>query len=145
MTVRKSNILAAACNTLHSFPLGASQSSTSSIWQRQGTRQQESTRCIQNGYATIAGDAKGASEHLEGKDSNHVWPTAPKGQSCPTPYQIFDLKHNAAYSKAQYYRLVKLYHPDLNGTASKKISDQVKMERYRLIVAAHNSLRSRKA
>ena len=54
------------------------------------------------------------------------------------------MKHNALYSKARFYELVKMYHPDLsngNGSSSHpSISQQVKMERYRLIVAAHNIL-----
>ncbi|KAF2764032.1 hypothetical protein EJ03DRAFT_242842, partial [Teratosphaeria nubilosa] len=71
----------------------------------------------------------------------HVWPETPKGRSCPSPYAIFGIKHNAVYSKGKYYELVKLYHPDLS--KDKHNGDpahQLKMERYRLIVAAHNIL-----
>lgn len=141
MIIRKSSILA-ACNTVHSLPLGASQSqsSTSSISRRRGTRQHDVHREHRYGYATIADDAKGSPEHEEQSSNGHTWPTALSGQSCPTPYQIFDLKQNATYSKAQYYKLVKLYHPDLNGGLDKNIPGSVKMERYRLIVAAHTIL-----
>jgi len=52
------------------------------------------------------------------------------------------MKHNAQYSKARFYELVKIYHPDLsNGSAQPEdVSLQVKMERYRLLVAAHTIL-----
>ncbi|TKA71613.1 hypothetical protein B0A55_07254 [Friedmanniomyces simplex] len=48
------------------------------------------------------------------------------------------MKSNAAYSKGDFYQLVKLYHPDLQSTST--IAHQLKMERYRLIVAAHTIL-----
>lgn len=57
----------------------------------------------------------------------------------PTPYQIFEMKTGAAYSKARFYELVKLYHPDRNGEAV-TIPRHVKMERYRLVVAANHIL-----
>ncbi|KAK3105469.1 J domain-containing protein 1, partial [Teratosphaeriaceae sp. CCFEE 6253] len=48
------------------------------------------------------------------------------------------MNSNAAYTKAHFYQLVKLYHPDL--TSSSSVAHQLKMERYRLIVAAHTIL-----
>ncbi|KAF7196149.1 J domain-containing protein 1 [Pseudocercospora fuligena] len=143
MIIKRSSLLAA--NHLQSFhaSLSAAQSSTSpsSRQQRQGTRP---AQCLRYGYATVAGDSSsnGHSEPAEKPESEHVWPEPHKGQKSPTPYQIFDLKHDGKYSKAQYYKLVKLYHPDLHGNGKSKDDPvhQLKMERYRLIVAAHNIL-----
>ena len=75
---------------------------------------------------------------------NELWPDIPHS-SIPTPYQIFQLKRNAQYTKIRYYQLVKLYHPDRSnqGHCSSHIAGlpgAVKMERYRLIVAAHEIL-----
>lgn len=61
----------------------------------------------------------------------------PKGQRCPTPYQIFALKKNEAYSKSRFYQLVKVYHPDRSSTSESGISHEIKSERYRLVVAAN--------
>lgn len=70
-----------------------------------------------------------------------IWPDTPKGHICPTPYQIFDLHRNAPYTKERFYQLVKLYHPDRNGHAQDLITcHKTKLERYRLIVAAHDIL-----
>lgn len=60
-----------------------------------------------------------------------------------TPYDIFKQKPNAPYSKARFYDLVKIYHPDrpCNGhPLCKDISPEVRLHRYRLIVAAHEIL-----
>ncbi|KAF2155362.1 hypothetical protein K461DRAFT_112072 [Myriangium duriaei CBS 260.36] len=73
---------------------------------------------------------------------------ADHGHTCPTPYQIFAISKTAPYSKTRFYELVKLYHPDRNGTCqndalrsvSSGISHDIKLERYRLIVAAHTIL-----
>lgn len=59
----------------------------------------------------------------------------------PTPYQIFNQKKGSKYSKQRFYELVKIYHPDrhdpdLNG----EFSYDVKLERYRLVVAANDIL-----
>ncbi|KAF2170660.1 hypothetical protein M409DRAFT_64314 [Zasmidium cellare ATCC 36951] len=137
MIAKKPSVLLAACNTLQSIPT-ASQSTTSS-WQR-GTRPSRGAAKKAKGYATIAGDERHSHEQPERQENGHVWPETPKGRASPTPYQIFDLKQNGVYSKARYYQLVKMYHPDLNGCASHGISDKVKMERYRLIVSAHTIL-----
>ena len=47
---------------------------------------------------------------------------------------------SATYTKARFYELVKVYHPDKNASPDDRISRAVKMERYRMIVAAHNIL-----
>lgn len=67
------------------------------------------------------------------------WPTT---QSF-TPYDIFRQEPTAPYSKRRYYELVKIYHPDHQSGKPpqlKNISDEAKLQRYRLIVAAHEIL-----
>ncbi|CAK3988717.1 related to J domain-containing 1 [Lecanosticta acicola] len=141
MIVKKPSILLAACNTLQStlsFP--SSQSSTSSAGRPRGTRPPKRLSERGRGYATIAGDARESNGQSDSRDSEHEWPQAPSGQPCPTPYQIFDLKQNGTYSKARYYKLVKLYHPDIRSGTNNGLSENVRMERYRMIVAAHHIL-----
>lgn len=135
MTVRKPSALLSAYNTLSATHFSAAQSSTSStIAGRRGTRSQI---CRSSGYGTIAGDAR---EQPERTEVYHSWPQAPKGHAHPTPYQIFDLRQNAPYAKAKYYELVKIYHPDKNGSSASNIEHALRIERYRLIVAAHTIL-----
>ena len=73
------------------------------------------------------------------------WPKTKPATAIPTPYQIFQLKNSAPYSKRRFYELVKLYHPDkhchdANGSRKNSLSYDVKMERYRLVVAANEIL-----
>lgn len=65
------------------------------------------------------------------------WPTAQD----PTPYEIFDQQKSAPYSKAKFYELVKLYHPDRHHhTAHQGLAHATKLERYRLVIAANHIL-----
>lgn len=73
------------------------------------------------------------------------WPDLPSATAIPNPYQIFQQKKNAPYSKHRFYELVKLYHPDRHGheqnpSSINFLSEAVKMERYRLVVAANDIL-----
>lgn len=141
MLLKKPSILFGAYTNIHSLP-SVSGSSTSSSRRRESTRQQRSSRRERRGYATIADNAQ---EHHGAQEQHghaeHPWPKPLEGQTCPTPYQIFAMKHKATYSKSRFYELVKVYHPDLsNGSSPDNVSHQMKMERYRLIVAAHTIL-----
>ena len=73
------------------------------------------------------------------------WPDLSSATTVPTPYQIFKLAKGAPYSKRRFYELVKLYHPDRyrhdeDSSSSSCLSRAVKLERYRLIVAANDIL-----
>ncbi|KAH0556022.1 hypothetical protein GP486_006036 [Trichoglossum hirsutum] len=78
-------------------------------------------------------------------DSDLHWPDLPIS-ILPTPYQIFNQKKGAPYSKQRFYELVKLYHPDRNGHTEEDclnncgVSRGVGLERYRLVVAANSIL-----
>lgn len=134
MLIRKPLLLPSTYGSLQAFHTSASnhKSSTSSTrcWTKTSTRPQQ--QCSPKGYATISGTG---TEHAHEKD--YDWPLPPKGQRCPTPYQIFALKKNQAYSKARFYQLVKIYHPDKSDASDSGISQEMKSERYRLVVAAN--------
>ena len=74
-----------------------------------------------------------------GDDPDLSWPTTP----FITPYDIFKQKRNQPYSKGRFYDLVKIYHPDrpCNGhPLCRDISPEVRLHRYRLVVAANEIL-----
>lgn len=92
------------------------------------------------GFADVRTDecTKSQSDHL-------IWPESTPATAIPTPYQIFHLDKTAVYSKKHFYELVKLYHPDRhisepNLSNDTSISRDVRIERYRLVVAAHKIL-----
>ncbi|KAI4731685.1 hypothetical protein E4T49_00698 [Aureobasidium sp. EXF-10728] len=106
--------------------------------------------CARRGYATIAGDPMSAASTDPSSSSSPSppddmpWPKAPKGHSHPTPYQILSTTEAEPYSKRRFYELVKLYHPD-SGACEKhhhhhSVPQTLRLERYRLVVAAHTIL-----
>lgn len=139
MIIRKSSLLLSTYATFHPFTSSISISSTSSDHRRKSTRPQQQHRRHRRCYATITSD--NADPHISPENDQHTWPEPPKGQPCPTPYQILAMKDNAGvYSKTRFYELVKLYHPDRDNGADVNIPQAVRIERYRLIVAAHTIL-----
>ncbi|KFG85346.1 putative Hsp40 co-chaperone Jid1 [Metarhizium anisopliae] len=66
------------------------------------------------------------------------WPAS----SAPTPHEILGVAPGAPYSKDRFNQLVKMYHPDMSGADARvrHLPQSVRLERYRLIVAAHNLL-----
>jgi hypothetical protein len=79
----------------------------------------------------------------QSSDSHHQtlpWPEVTYAQAIPTPYQIFHQKKGSPYSKHRFYELVKIYHPDKFHHSIDVIPHAVKLERYRLIIAANNLL-----
>jgi len=84
-------------------------------------------------YATVNGNSRSSSSSA----SSSKWPSCAN----PTPYQIFDQQKTAPYSKARFYELVKIYHPDRHiQSLGDALTDDVRLERYRLIVAANEIL-----
>ncbi|PYH77032.1 hypothetical protein BO82DRAFT_386854 [Aspergillus uvarum CBS 121591] len=94
-----------------------------------------------------------------------TWPTTPTF----TPYDLFHLDQKAPYTKTRYYELVKIYHPDRSlpssgggggggGSSSsssnhhhhhhhhhqhpllQNLTPEVRLQRYHLLVAAHELL-----
>ena len=71
------------------------------------------------------------------------WPKAAHHTAVPTPYEIFKQKKGSPYSKRRFYELVKIYHPDRNMSDAESpgcVSRAIRLERYRLIVAANDIL-----
>lgn len=70
------------------------------------------------------------------------WPDAEKPHKTPTPYQILRCRRGDAYSKHRFYALVKLYHPDAchASPAIAQLPLHVRLERYRMLVTAHDIL-----
>ncbi|KAL1847392.1 hypothetical protein VTK73DRAFT_10369 [Phialemonium thermophilum] len=83
-----------------------------------------------------AGKEKGADASAKQRHHLH-WPTSPN----PTPYDVFNLSKGAAYDKARFYDLVKIYHPDRRiHNSDDGIPHHTKLERYRLVIAANHIL-----
>ncbi|KAF2242110.1 hypothetical protein BU26DRAFT_439628 [Trematosphaeria pertusa] len=70
------------------------------------------------------------------------WPAPIHPHRTPTPYQILSCGRGEAYTKHRFYSLVKLYHPDRCSPSSPvaHLPHAVRLERYRLLVAAHTIL-----
>lgn len=140
MLIRTPNILFVKYGTLASISANASTStsSTSLNQYRKRTRNQRYPSRGNKSYATIAESNFEQRHRFE--HAQYSWPKPPDGHPHPTPYQIFDMTNDASYSKSRYYELVKLYHPDRASIRSDDLPRPVKLERYRLIVAAHTIL-----
>jgi len=67
------------------------------------------------------------------------WPQPVAPHTTPTPYQILQCAKGDVYSKHRFCALVKLYHPDHCHPASAvaRLPRHVRLDRYRLLVAAH--------
>lgn len=84
--------------------------------------------------------------HGRGPDchDNMNWPTKIQSSPIPTPYEIFNLDKGAVYTKHRFYELVKIYHPDRHlledNPYSREISHSERLERYRLVILAHEIL-----
>ncbi|KAK4556387.1 J domain-containing protein 1 [Recurvomyces mirabilis] len=148
MLSKKPSLLISAYCSFHSLHNAAGSTTSSCRRPRDGTRLSTRADDAKRSYATITGDHD--AHHEEPREApkrkpEHQWPVAPTGHQHPTPYQILSMKTTTAtYTKARYYQLVKMYHPDLSHTATSNhpypMNATIKMERYRLIVAAHTIL-----
>lgn len=94
----------------------------------------------------MRGFADVRSDHCSKCQSVHLpWPELTPATAIPTPYQILHLEKNATYSKQHFYELAKVYHPDRHLSEPElsdetSLSSDVRIERYRLVVAAHEIL-----
>lgn len=85
-------------------------------------------------YASVPGPS---SKRSHSAGTGYTWPTSP----CPTPYEVLAHSRNAQYNKAIFYELVKIYHPDRTHVAANlSVPYAVRLERYRLVVAANEIL-----
>ncbi|KAL2024883.1 hypothetical protein VTK56DRAFT_3582 [Thermocarpiscus australiensis] len=87
-------------------------------------------------YASVHNDMPNPERKVKASDQPS-WPTSAN----PSPYEIFGLAKDAPYTKARFFQLAKLYHPDRHRHSSGDgISHRTKLERYRLVVAANEIL-----
>ncbi|KAL9110395.1 MAG: hypothetical protein Q9227_005126 [Pyrenula ochraceoflavens] len=80
---------------------------------------------------------------IRSQSTVHSWPESKEHSHDPTPYDILHLGRKEEYSKRKFYELVKIYHPDRSEhdeSACQGISAAEKLERYRLIIRAHEIL-----
>ena len=144
MLLRKPGLLFSSYGSLHSsnclchhHPLNTSSTSVDHPRARHPRPTQTPQWRRRRGYANVISDS---ANRLQ-------WPETPHPTAVPTPYQIFCQKKGTPYSKRRFYELVKLYHPDrhghgppLNESPARRLSHAVRLERYRLVVAANDIL-----
>ncbi|KAI0200672.1 hypothetical protein F4808DRAFT_147891 [Astrocystis sublimbata] len=92
-----------------------------------------SVRC----YASVSGPPHGQPSSSFSAAGRYTWPTSPH----PTPYEVLAHPRGTRYNKALFYELVKIYHPDKAvSDADSSISSAVRLDRYRMVVAANEIL-----
>lgn len=113
------------------------QSSTSCRCRPPVSRRPPPTRQSRN-YANLIDDA--APHGID--EADPTWPDPIHPHTTPTPYQILSLRKDEPYTKQRFYALVKLYHPDRCHPTSPitALPRSTRLERYRLLVAAHTLL-----
>ncbi|KAJ5643685.1 uncharacterized protein N7484_006192 [Penicillium longicatenatum] len=89
-----------------------------------------------NGSSSILNLASTARSYATASDTSGYQDAWPKSPSF-TPYDILNIPRNGTYTKTRYYDLVKLYHPDRH---SADITPEVRLQRYKIVVAAHEIL-----
>lgn len=119
-------------NSQTPIPYASNSTADQPLFQGRVTRRHQRQR-----YATVRDEL---SDHHQIK-----WPESKSATVLPTPYQIFQQKQSAPYSKRRFYELVKIYHPDRHchgeeGSEHASLSQAIKIERYRLVVAANEIL-----
>ena len=125
--LKKSNILCSCGGLQHFNPYSTSY------------RPPHSTRKNQTSFYQCRHFAHARDPHSMAPYPELSWPTTPTF----SPYDLFKMERNAPYSKRRYYDFVKIYHPDRpcnSHPLCRDISDVVRMQRYRIIVAAHEIL-----
>ena len=139
--LKKPNVLFSSyanAHCLYCSNLNSVNKSNYSVTRRQGPR-----RFAETYYECYATTSSTKTPH---EQTNPIhWPKSLHPRTSPSPYQILCTKQGAPYSKKRFYELAKIYHPDRNGHAdgpdlSSGLTGAVKMERYRLIVTAHEIL-----
>ena len=139
--LKKPNVLFSSYGNLYSIYCPQQVGTPIQTQQPHSTSQRYGPRKPQwRNYAQVCSDRPSSD-----KQDDLPWPDLPSATAIPSPYQIFRLEKSAPYSKRRFYELVKLYHPDRNGHEQTPshvncLSHAVKVERYRLIVAANDIL-----
>ena len=129
--------------TWYHSSLGSKTSSAPTAWHRQSTTRRRAQRHSQpsSDRRTYASAAHGN----DGDVSPLRWPKPDHPGAIPTPYQIFNHRKDAPYSKDRFYELVKAYHPDRSGCPDEcaevtQLPRAVRLERFRLVIMANSIL-----
>lgn len=147
--LKKPSILLSSYGSFHNFCCPHQHSVNTSPPQRPSPTLKPSCQQQQHSqqwrtYADVHPSTSNNSSH-----DTLQWPDLPTSTTTPTPYQIFQQKKGAPYSKRRFYELVKLYHPDRQHTSHSDhtdpsspnfLSHATRLERYRLVVAANTIL-----
>ncbi|KAI9879227.1 MAG: hypothetical protein M1830_009158 [Pleopsidium flavum] len=145
--LKKSSILLSSYGSFHNFCCPHQHSINTSAPQRPSASLKPSRRQPQQrrNYA----DVRPPPSNNNPSHDTLQWPSLPTATTIPTPYQIFQQKKSAPYSKRRFYELVKLYHPDrqhinpsqhADPSSPNFLSHATRLERYRLVVAANTIL-----
>ena len=141
---KKPNLLLSSYGGLHNLQFLHQPNCTQFVNSPQSRKSRKASAGLQQAPRREFADVKNnKSENHDPEDLE--WPDTPSTTTLPTPYEIFKQKKGTPYSKRRFYRLVKIYHPDSNlysehSSNSGCLSHAVKLERYRLIVAANDIL-----
>lgn len=131
MLIKKSSLLLSSYSNLNPLCYAHTTSSSSSSSPRNSCRHTFTQHPTSSRAYAHHADAHHDPELLR-------WPEV----VTPTPYQILKCARGEPYTKQRFYALVKLYHPD-RCHASSPIADlplHVRLERYRMLVTAHDIL-----
>jgi curved DNA-binding protein CbpA len=106
---------------------------------RHSRPQTRTTRTQARSYAQHAPEPPSSSRF---DDTDLTWPVPIPPNRTPTPYEILAVRRGDRYTKHRFYALAKLYHPDSCHASSPvaHVPHAVRLERYRLLVAAHGIL-----
>jgi len=146
MIVKKPIAILSTSSTLQNLSFHQPQSSASLCPRR--LRQFSSPQQQRRLYAQAAANSSLPAADDDAESSLASWPNPQPPNAVPTPYQILAHTRSTPYSKRRYYELVKLYHPDRSSGAYESrvhasiyaLPSQIRLERYRLIVSAHEIL-----
>ncbi|KAF1811331.1 hypothetical protein P152DRAFT_69987 [Eremomyces bilateralis CBS 781.70] len=150
MILRKQSVLVSACNSLQCHLHAGSGNLPLLRASQQNQIQWRPIQCKK--YATVASDdflksqndlsGESISSQPNRQPSSFTPPPWPS-QSHPTPYQVLHHSRDTPYDRnaSIFPQLIKLYHPDhslhCSHAAIQSLDPTVRLERYRLIVAAH--------
>jgi hypothetical protein len=146
MISKKPSILLSSCSSFFPFHYTSPQSCTSCKRHTRSPLQSSShTRSYAGAAVPPVSDPSSHSSPLPSSQCDEGdlnWPEPIRPHQTPTPYQILSLRRGDRYSKQRFYALVKLYHPDRCHPSSpvSQLPHTLRIERYRLLIAAHTIL-----
>lgn len=95
-------------------------------------------KCVYYGQGRLGSRRRHALSYPSTRNHTLLWPRNPR----PSPHEILGIDAGMPYSKDNFLRLVKMYHPDLHGQNPMVncLPQATRLERYHLIIAANDLL-----